>query len=288
MASINIVFSEAVYGLDRADLTLSRSGVNVPLTASQEPTTTNHVTWTVPNLSGLTAMAGNYALTIVAAGSGVTDAAGNTLAGNATDAWATNSRLTGRQIFYNNSSFDLNNAAANAADDAAIATNKLVLLPGATATFANYTSYDKGINGLMLDVAGLRSTPTVSDFQFRVGNDNRPYGGNLNDPADDWPWAPAPASITVRAGAGLDGADRVTLIWADSAIRNCWLQVIVRATDRTGLAAKDVFYVGNAVGEAGNSTADAIVNATDEIGAKQPARALQSGVEDRCIRLQPR
>ena len=61
------------------------------------------------------------------------------------------------------------------------------------------------------------------------------------------------SSITVRAGAGLDGADRVTLIWADGVIRNCWLQVTVLATDATGLAENEVFYVGNAVGESGNS-----------------------------------
>ena len=69
-------------------------------------------------------------------------------------------------------------------------------------------------------------------------------------------------------GAGLDGADRVTLIWADGAIRNRWLQVTVLATDNTGLAANDVFYLGNAVGESGNSPTDALVNATDEIGAR--------------------
>ena len=69
-------------------------------------------------------------------------------------------------------------------------------------------------------------------------------------------------------GEGQDGADRVTLIWEDGAIRNCWLQVTVLATDATGLAEKAVFYVGNAVGESGNSTTDALVNATDEIGAR--------------------
>ena len=66
----------------------------------------------------------------------------------------------------------------------------------------------------------------------------------------------------------MDGADRVTLIWADNAIQKCWLQVTVRATDHTGLAKNDVFYVGNAVGESGNSPSDTYVNALDEIGAR--------------------
>src|SRR5580698_7642731 len=51
------------------------------------------------------------------------------------------------QIFYNDSAFDGNSTAANAADDAAIATDKTPLLPGQTAGFANYTSYSRGING---------------------------------------------------------------------------------------------------------------------------------------------
>jgi len=44
--------------------------------------------------------------------------------------------------------------------------------------------------------------------------------------------------------------------------------VTVLATDATGLAVQDVFYVGNAVGESGDTAANAIVNATDEILAR--------------------
>ena len=39
------------------------------------------------------------------------------------------------------------------------------------------------------------------------------------------------------------------------------MQVLANAD--TGLASKDVFYFGNAIGETGNSPTDAIVNATD-------------------------
>jgi len=65
----------------------------------------------------------------------------------------TSASVVGRDVFYNNSFYDGNNPAINAADDEAIATNKQALLPGQTATFANYTSYSKGINGVMVDVA---------------------------------------------------------------------------------------------------------------------------------------
>ena len=44
------------------------------------------------------------------------------------------------------------------------------LLPGQKATFANYTSYSKGLNGIMVDIAGLAGTPSTADFQFRYGN----------------------------------------------------------------------------------------------------------------------
>ena len=109
-------------------------------------------------------------------------------------------------IFYNNSAWDDRGGAANAADDNAIAPDKVALRPGIKATFANYTSYDKGINGLMIDLYGLPGTPTLNDFLFRKGNDNKPYGNDLNDPADDWPWAPDPIAVAVRpVGPGRRG-----------------------------------------------------------------------------------
>jgi hypothetical protein len=68
----------------------------------------------------------------------------------------------------------------------------------------------------------------------------------------------------VRPGAGSGGSDRVTLIWPDGTIARTWLQVTVLATANTGLVSPDVFYFGNAVGEVGNTTANAIVTAADE------------------------
>ena len=91
VSTIPIVFSEPVYGFDLADLKLTRNGTNVALTAATL-TTTDNVTWTLGNLGGLTgtlvgATTTNYLLTLTAAGSGITDTAGNALAANATDAW---------------------------------------------------------------------------------------------------------------------------------------------------------------------------------------------------------
>lgn len=181
---------------------------------------------------------------------------------------ATTATVLDRHIFYNNSRWDGNDLLPNAADDAAIAVDKQSLLPGGTAAFANYTSYSRGINGIMIDIQNLKGIPTLNDFLFRMGNNNVPYGSDPLDPSGGWPWAPDPISITVQARAGVDGSDRVTLIWEDNAIAKCWLQVTVMATTVTGLVNNDVFYFGNAVGESGDSTTHALVNATDEIGAR--------------------
>ena len=185
-----------------------------------------------------------------------------------------------RRIFYNESSFD-GDAAASANDDNAIAPSpdeltaagkdpalgKTALVPGETATFANYTSYSRGINGVIIDINNLADSTGLSlaDFEFRVGNDNIFSG---------WTEAPAPINdiaTDVRVGAGKDGSDRITILWADNAIQNEWLEVTVKADpdgDTTGLAADDVFYWGNALGESGNSPGDTFVNALDSGGVR--------------------
>ena len=163
-------------------------------------------------------------------------------------------QVKSRLVFYNNSAFDGNDPTATAADDGAIAPDKQALLPGQTATFANYTSYSRGLNGIMVDISLLPGTPTAADFTFAVGNSNTP---------GSWAAAPAPSSITLRQGAGAGGSTRITIIWADNAIQKRWLQVTVKATASTGLAGPDVFYFGTAIGETGNSTTDAKVNLVD-------------------------
>ncbi len=167
--------------------------------------------------------------------------------------------IVGRWVFYNNSKWDGEEPAVNANDDAAIATDKQAMLPGETATFANYTSYSRGINGVMMDIKHLLTAPSAADFTFKVGNSNDPTS---------WATAPAPVSVSVRSGVGVGGADRVTIIWTDNAIQKEWLQVTVLATGNTGLVEDDVFYFGNAVGDTGNSATDTYVNASDRLGCR--------------------
>ncbi len=172
-------------------------------------------------------------------------------------------QVLGRHVLYSNSFFDGDEAAVTAEDDGAIATDKGALMPGETATFANYTSYARGIKAIAVDVSDLASEPTLatmdSFFEFHVGNDDAPEG---------WALAPTPIDVVVREEAGLDGSDRITVLWEDNAIKNGWLQTTVLANASTGLAEPDVFYFGNAIGDSGNSATDASVNAQDIGGAR--------------------
>lgn len=155
--------------------------------------------------------------------------------------------VVGRLLFYADSPrYDVTNTRfPGFDDDNAIAKDKSALLPGGgAATFANISSYSKGINGVMIDLIGAAgvNSITASDFSFKVGN---------NDTPGLWVAAPPPARVVVRAGAGVGGSDRIELIWTTAAVRNAWLQVTVAATANTGLPSPDVFYFGSAVGYAG-------------------------------------
>jgi len=143
--------------------------------------------------------------------------------------------VVGRHIFYNNSALD-----AGGDDDAAIDPVKTPLLPQGTASSDNYTSFSRGINGIMVDIDGLPGTPTAGDFGIRVNQAAAP---------DTWSAGPSPESVTVRAGEGVGGSDRVTIVWADGAILNQWVEVTVLPGANTGLDAADVFYAGNVVGD---------------------------------------
>src|SRR5688572_2606979 len=80
------------------------------------------------------------------------------------------SAVVGRHLFYDNSYFDLYSPGPSPADDAAVAVDKHALLPGEQPGFANYSSYDRGINGIIIDIAKLGNPPGLSanDFEFAV------------------------------------------------------------------------------------------------------------------------
>jgi hypothetical protein len=154
--------------------------------------------------------------------------------------------VASRDLFYAGSSFDGNEPAPNADDANAIATDKTALLPGNTATYANFTSYAYGIDGIIVDLAdGPPTQLALSDFSFAVGTSSTP---------SSWAAAPAPTSMTVLPGGGVNDSERVEFVWANNAIQNEWLQVTVDADSDTGLSNPDVFYYANMMGATGATT----------------------------------
>ncbi len=184
---------------------------------------------------------------------GPSDYSGET---NATPPLAT---VLGHFIFYNTSSFDGQNGSSNVADGFALATDKQVLLPGQTATFANYSSYSKGINGIMIDITNFDGSITPDDYEIHVGN---------SSDVSSWELAPDPDFVTEYPGFGVNGSVRLELVWGNNVIQNEWVQVVLKADENTGLAQDDVFYFGNQIGETGNSPTDANVDEADVLAVQ--------------------
>jgi len=170
--------------------------------------------------------------------------------------------MPGRHLFYNDSKFDGNTAGASASDDNAIATDKVPLQfsGSTTAPISAFSSYSKGINGIMIDIGGSHGTITAADFTFKVGTTST---------VADWANAPAPLSVSVRPGQGVGGSDRITIIWANNVIQDTWLQVIIEGNDslggfntNTNLANSDVFFFGNRIGDTFISSPPTIVSTT--------------------------
>lgn len=150
-------------------------------------------------------------------------------------------QVVGRHIFYDRSAYDA------ISDDAAIATDKRALIPGEMASFANVSSYSKGINGVMVDISNTLDNGgliNAATFAFHAGSSKNPAG---------WPAAPPPTFLQVRPNAGVNGSDRVVIAWPAGAIRNRWLRVTVMAHPSTRLTAPDLFYFGSLIGETGDT-----------------------------------
>ena len=163
--------------------------------------------------------------------------------------------VVGRNVFYNDSFFDGNDTSANAADDNAIATDKVALLPGETATFENYTSFEEGINGIIIDAHLADPTAfSAADIALATG---------VGSQFSDFSALNVSVDVSVRVGAGVDGSDRITIILPNGSVVNEFLQVSVLANQATGLQSDDVFYFGNVVGDSGDRATDTRVDAGD-------------------------
>lgn len=171
---MTLSFDEPVTGLTEAQISLveDTSGITLP----------DHVYMAAAHTSARLIFEGglpdgNYTLKVL---DSVTDLAGNELDGDRNNdpggdfelEFAVGTAVVGRHFFYNNSYFDTATLPnTDFTDHDAVAPGKTALMPGGTATFANYTSYSLGINGIMIDIAGPPATPEAADFRFKVGND---------------------------------------------------------------------------------------------------------------------
>jgi hypothetical protein len=86
--STDIFFSEPVVGFDVGDLQIVRDGVALRLAGARVAAVgTSNTQFRISGLDQLTRLAGDYTLTLRAAGSRITDAAGNPLARDASVSW---------------------------------------------------------------------------------------------------------------------------------------------------------------------------------------------------------
>ncbi|MDP7288698.1 MAG: Ig-like domain-containing protein, partial [Phycisphaerae bacterium] len=92
VSTVQIVFSEPVTGLDTSDLDLVRDGGADLLDGAQTLDTVDNVTWTLDGLAGLTAGEGSYTLILIAAGSGIQNAALEDLPIDAYGTWVTDTQ----------------------------------------------------------------------------------------------------------------------------------------------------------------------------------------------------
>ena len=173
--------------------------------------------------------------------------------------------IAGRYVFYNDSAYD------SVSDSNAIATDKVALLGGETASYENITNFSEGINGIIID-ADLTNPAafSASDIELSTGTAATNFT-SLN----------VTPTVSVGIGQGEGGTDRITITLPNRSVVNEYLQVTVLANSNTGLAADDVFYFGNVVGETGNTAANTRVDASDLGGVQSNLTAFTlTDIED--------
>lgn len=153
-----------------------------------------------------------------------------------------------RSVFYAGSSF------ASSSVEGGLDSSKSLVRSTASPqllTYANLINTNKGINGLVFDIAGLvGSSLDASDFSFRMS----PTGQFVEsaNPPSSWETAPSPSLIRVVPGTASTPA-RVRLEWGENQIANRWLQIKILATANTGLDAPQTYYLGHLMGETNGS-----------------------------------
>ena len=161
-----------------------------------------------------------------------------------------------------------------------LATDKSPLLPGQTSTLANYTNYSSGLNGIVVDVAGLPGSTTdaemLTSLQFAQWDGISETGFTSLSSA-------AVPTVSILSGSGAGGSARVRITFPDNTVQNTWLRVVVLANAQTALAADDVFYFGNVIGDIGvgnttGSTGRIRVSAQDTVEVRNNQSPIPDSV----------
>jgi len=160
-----------------------------------------------------------------------------------------------------------------------LANDKFPLLPGQSSSFANYTNYSLGLNGLIFDVAGLPGSTTnpqmLASLQFAQWNGISNIG-----------FAALPAlaipTVNILGFVGSNSSARVQITFPNNTLQNTWLRITILANNTTKLPTNDVFYFGNVIGDLdiGNTATRLRVNGqdTNRILANQSTGANSAGV----------
>jgi hypothetical protein len=239
---LRYTFSEDVgASLSEADLSVisSPGGLTVPDRSVELAYAPNVARFTFPGFAAGRLPAGGYRAAL--SNADVTDAAGNPLAGNTGIAFDAFAAILARALF------------VGAARPGTMDANKVPLLPGQAASFANVATASGGIDGVTIDVAGLPTdaAPAVADFVLETGD------------GSTWTRLAGTPTVTLSRGAGASRSDRLT-VRLPAAIANCWLRITTRTGIRTGLAGADVFHFGTLPGDTGGVVGGALViNVTD-------------------------
>ena len=170
-------------------------------------------------------------------------------------------QVLGNRLFYNNSKYDNNSTNIAASDDLAIASDKIGYTTGTLSNFSAVSGSNKGITGVMVDLAtgiGTHSNInlTSGDITFKISPVT--FVTTTFNQLSTWTAAPGAANISVRLGAGAGGSDRLEITWANLKVTNTWLEVNVKSTSNTGLAADDVFYFASVIGNSGTGDTTAL------------------------------
>jgi hypothetical protein len=119
-----------------------------------------------------------------------------------------------------------------------------------TLGFSNLINGDRGIGGVVFDIANLAAAEVnIDDFSFQMS----PQGAfsESDNPPSQWISAPAPELIAVDP-ADVNQISRIRIEWPDNAIMNRWLRITVQASPNTGLVQPQVFYLGHLLGKSTN------------------------------------